>query len=343
MDGKRHTENKVVIITTDPIGLFYVTPMSSNSGEVAGKETSKSTATSSSDDKNLVVEPKDVAVGGTAMSSNLDDTSDVSSDDKGLPKDEPVIPKDEAVVPKDEAVVPKDEAVVPKGEVVVPKELDIIAKMVSKKRYRYIGIDTDDKLKRPICYTPELRHGPENPDLWPKDTNLEIGGRYVFTLPEGDTEVPTHYPHGTEDIVVKKEYEFKQELQKPDLYNRLSSIAKFELKNIFPNLKENQYVDENTQCPSVGILKCREQNLEATQTGGKKCLKIKIPDNRSYNFKLMTLHAEVPTLDKSSVDEVLVLLGLGNPWDGFKKFKGERRCIVLALNIFKRNDWIANE
>ena len=72
-------------------------------------------------------------------------------------------------------------------------------------------------------------------------------------------------------------------------------------------------------------------------------MKIKIPGNRSYNFKLITLHAEMPTLDKSSEDEVLVLLGLGNPWDGFKKFKEERRCIVLALNIFKRNDWIANE
>ena len=194
-----------------------------------------------------------------------------------------------------------------------------------------ITVDQENRLRRPIYRTGE------SCCCWPVGKNLKIWNRYRFSVlrhPDAVTEPPTPFPHSTEDMVVQENVQDVGAASKASLFNRMRSVAVSKPEETFGPLKYMAYVHKDTKCPSVGILKCKESNLEVKTIDGKKRLIIKLPGQNYYNFSLTGLEYDEPG---QSDKVVLVLLGLARPWDNKGAFN-PARCYVLALNIIKQGD-----
>ena len=241
-------------------------------------------------------------------------------------------PPDEYDYEKDEVYFDIDEETV--GE---PSELelDIIARTAMNQGYCYMGIDSQDRLFRPIFNTGQGQC------CWPYQKFFEVGDRVKFrVLRHPNTNLDqqennlTNYPHATEDTVVSQDTKVIGKFDKSKLYSRLYNKAKPDVDQIFGPLFDRKYVNEDKRCCSAGLLRCKEKDLQyEIGYNGKRRLVIDIPNKPSYNFPFTSLDEGDRRISNSNRN-VVVLLGLGRGFDAGGRFN-RKRCYVLTLNFFK--------
>ena len=119
-----------------------------------------------------------------------------------------------------------------------------------------MGFDQRNLFRRPIYKTKEGDYS------WDKEKWFTLWNRYKFT--KRSIAARGDFPHRTEDIMVLENVEDLRS-RSDGLFDRMLRIAKEKPEDIFPQLKyENGkiFVNTKTQCDSVGVLKCKESNLE---------------------------------------------------------------------------------
>ena len=85
---------------------------------------------------------------------------------------------------------------------------------------------------------------------------------------------------------------------------------------------------EDTMCPSVGVIRCSEDDLMMYENFGKTRLTIA----HCFDFPIKALDFDVP---RNEGREAIVLLGLGRPWNNEGQYY-PARCYVLVINILIR-------
>ena len=213
-------------------------------------------------------------------------------------------------------------------------DLDIIGETRMKKGRCVMGLDKRNRLLRPINRTLP------NSCCWSKDKNFKVWNRYRFKVlrhPDATTEAPTPFPHSTEDTVVEENTRHMEKADRSSLFNRMLSIAVSKPEEIFGPLQDKKFVNKDTKCCSVGIVKCKERNITVKPNRyapAKKRLVMNLSDQGVCDFSLTGLEYDEPGQNDNTV---LVLLGLARPWDR-NCIYSPARCYVLALNIIKQGD-----
>ena len=215
-----------------------------------------------------------------------------------------------------------------------PLKLDIVAKTKMNRGYCYMSVEShEDRFYRPI-----FRCKP-HACCWSSESNFEVGESYDFTAlrhPDANTRRPTPYPHSSEDLVVERKAFTAGQFEMSTLYYRLLANSTIDMKEVFAPgiLHDRKYIHENDVCPSVGLLKCTLGNLtRKTPENKMPRLVIDLQGQGIYDFPMTGL-GNLEVLDGDKDRNVLVLLGLGRSWGGYKKEYSPERCYVLALNIF---------
>ncbi|XP_052067659.1 uncharacterized protein LOC127706962 isoform X2 [Mytilus californianus] len=215
-----------------------------------------------------------------------------------------------------------DQPTPPTSEIV----LRIIAKTNMNNGYCYLGFDEEhERIFRPIFNT--------NTCCWPfeKDFCWKKSYRFLVTLNPDEDKVDflTPYPHCNEDMVVTSIV--KEEKTVPFNVQVLISVAKLDINDIYLDIKEEKYLFNNAQSPSVGILKCRSRNVSICSDDHSKDsrFKIHLPSGH-YVFPMKGINIdEIPKVDR----EVLVVFGLGRPYTNRRSFH-PARCYILVVGLF---------
>ena len=99
-----------------------------------------------------------------------------------------------------------------------------------------------------------------------------------------------------------------------------------------------KYVLEHTKCPSVGVYKCKRENLRITtkndSRGGRRC-EITQDARVVYNYKITAVDDKLPDVDFS--EDVLVILGLTRPYQGPSHQYTKLRCFVIVVGFVTRS------
>ena len=211
-------------------------------------------------------------------------------------------------------------------------ELVIVAVTAMNGGKCLMGLDQGNEFRRPIYKT-------EVADCcWPKEKYFKLWNRYKFT--KRSIDAATDLPHSREDTLVQENVEDLRS-RSDGLFERMLRIAKSKPEDLFPPLKYQNgkiFVDEKTDCPSVGVLKSKESNLEIKteydeeRKRKKSRLIMKFPGQLSCSASLTGFGYEKPG---GTDNTVLVLLGLARPFDKYGTYD-PARCYVLALNIIKQ-------
>ena len=118
-------------------------------------------------------------------------------------------------------------------------------------------------------------------------------------------------------------------------------FAKYSVTDIFPSCNGERYVLDGTNCNSFGILNIKIESLEFEVAGGggpRRRPRLKLKDGRKNYFNLSwtseeSLEEKYQELaQKKSGTDILVILGLGRPWNGEFNFQ-IKRCYILAIGI----------
>lgn len=204
---------------------------------------------------------------------------------------------------------------VPATAVVV---LRIIAKTKMNNGNCYLGIDeSTGRIFRPIKNT--------EPGLccWPSNTNLCLGLSYRFGVilnPDNTAAFVTQFPHCNEDMVVNS---IEKENTPPFNKQVLMNITQPDISFIFTGIQELQYLNENEQSRSAGILRC-SSNMVYMYTRNYNKLRCRITlASGLYDLPVTALHHDV--LPKDNKD-IIVVLGLGRPF--------KQRCYILVVGLY---------
>lgn len=220
------------------------------------------------------------------------------------------------------------------GIVVVPSSiiLKIIAKTKMSKGFCYLGLqESTGRIFRPIFNTSNEQC------CWPTNKELMFGMLYTFNVIVYPNPIKyfTPFPHRNEDMIVSGFCLCGFPVPNP-VYPPFLHLAKYDVKDIFKDIKEKRYVFENTQCSSVGIL--RSLALIPSKKFRKKYY-CKIRCNSGvYNLPIKALQYD--NIGTSYTDAVIVL-GLGRPYKGKKDEHDPARCSLLAVGIYSPNVQIA--
>lgn len=191
----------------------------------------------------------------------------------------------------------------------------ILLLIVAKAQVRedglcYIGWDMDrHKLVRPVLRIRSFR--------WlRKDPELHIGEQRLFKIKSLHLE-GTPYPHRMDDVLVDYDEPYEQAADNSDvveLYDILIRLSHQTVKKVFDDMDplHGKYFLEHTKCPSVGIYKCKRENI-TTEREERRC-KITEDGLIVYNYKITAVDNELPDIDKN--ENVLVILGLARPSRG---------------------------
>ena len=162
---------------------------------------------------------------------------------------------------------------------------------------------------------------------------FQVGHKYKFEVVNLNP-ANAIWPHKSEDILVKAD-PLPDEGIEAALYDRLFDLSKESVTAVFHpgEIKEEKYIIKETQCPSVGILRCQSSDISIYQEwyNGKKVIKCKISGNYYLKVKAKnqeTLIQMFPIEHKNDFP-ILVLLGLARPWDKFDP----PRCYIMVIGI----------
>lgn len=206
----------------------------------------------------------------------------------------------------------------------------IICKTVMNNGYCYIGYDEGNKrLLRPIFRTQTGQC------CWPNARNFEIFNSYAFNvLHHPDIPAvgypPTPLPHQRDDLLVIEEMRPLSSMH-PFSPSLLEDIAQTQICDLFPVdlIKDNKFIYEGADCPSVGLLLTSEKNVRLNVNIFDK-KRLYVPGG--YDFPVTGLQFDQPKGDGNR--RALVLLGLGRPWPGKNNEYHPARCYILVLNLF---------
>ncbi|XP_031549778.1 uncharacterized protein LOC116287256 [Actinia tenebrosa] len=211
--------------------------------------------------------------------------------------------------------------------------LNIIVQTRMKKGYCHLGFDSQSgRILRPF-YRPI-----DGSCCW--DTPLQIDKTYVFRILSSPRDGPkrlTPLPHNNEDLLVDNQAIKREsnETASPDIFQRLKKLSKSSVEEIFgPGIKENKYVDEGTDCPSVGVLGCMGSDLEMIRDPFEY-RKRRVKISGGYEPRFTAIDAEHIPEDLPD-NPTLVVLGLGRPFAGTgQNHFDPRRCYILVLRILQ--------
>ncbi|CAC5384867.1 unnamed protein product [Mytilus coruscus] len=213
-----------------------------------------------------------------------------------------------------------------------PPTSDIVLRIIAKTRmnngYCYLGFDEEnERLYRSIISTLA------GTCCWPsrRDFYLKKSYRFQVTLnpDENNVDFLTPYPHCNEDMVVDSVV--TEEKTTPFTVQVLLSRAKLDINEVFLDMKEKRYLNEDADSPSAGILKCSSKNMSRyfNDNYGKHRYLIRLPSG-VYDLPITGInHVEIPKFDK----EVVVVLGLGRPYNRGGSFN-PARCYILIVALF---------
>ena len=201
----------------------------------------------------------------------------------------------------------------------------------------YIGCDTErHKLIRPVLRQSTSRWFPG------KDEDLKVGERHLFNIVKPELEGISH-PHRANDVWVKYNsscVEADPVADRSDfieLYDILDGQSHETVKKVFGNLDDfnGKYFLEHTKCPSVGVYKCKRENLEIiiTEHGRRRC-KITEEGVIIGNYMITAVDDEPPDIDSS--EHLLVILGLARPSAGPSHQYKKLRCHILVVGFVTR-------
>lgn len=139
----------------------------------------------------------------------------------------------------------------------------------------------------------------------------------------------TPFPHRNEDMVVSGFVFCGEPIPNPMYYPTFLHLAKNDVVDIFKDIKKKRYVNENTQCSSVGILKSSAM-IAFNPFKQKYYCKLKC---KSGVYVLPITAMQYTNIGQSYTDAVIVL-GLGRPYKGKKNEYDPARCYLLAVGIY---------
>lgn len=207
----------------------------------------------------------------------------------------------------------------------------------NKDGFCYIGCDVErPKLMRPVKRTSTFRWFPE------KDEDLKVGQQYLFNIIKPELEGIPH-PHRANDVLVKYNSSCVQADPAADrsdfieLYDILEGQSHQTVKRVFGNLDQfnGEYFLEHSKCPSVGVYKCKKENLEIiTVQGRRRC---KITEEGTIVGNYMITAVDDGLLDVDSSEDVLVILGLTRPYAGSSHQYRKLRCYIIAVGFVTRS------
>ena len=133
---------------------------------------------------------------------------------------------------------------------------------------------------------------------WPREKQLIVGKKYTYKGYTCNNKAPTKYPHKNEDLVANLQPSSEIIHPTKRLYDNLKPVAKTSIIELFgaKNLIDASYgsehvpgrccVKEDTDCPSVGIIKTKIRNLEFIESGTllKKNTRLKIIEKNGEDF-----------------------------------------------------------
>ena len=163
---------------------------------------------------------------------------------------------------------------------------------------------------------------------------FQVGHKYKFEVVDLNP-ANAIWPHKSEDILVKAD-PLPDEGIEAALYDRLFDLSKESVTAVFHpgEIQEGKYIIEETQCPSVGILKCQSSDISIhreSQHNGRETIRCKISGNYDFSVKAQnqeTLIQMFP-IEHENDFPILVLLGLARPWDIFDP----PRCYIMVIGI----------
>ena len=208
----------------------------------------------------------------------------------------------------------------------------IVAEAKMSDGFCYIGWDMDrHELVRPVLRKNTCRWFPA------KDVDLKVGEKHLFKIRSPNLE-GISYPHRANDVLVKYIKACDQTADSFDvveLYDILIEQSHPTVKKVFGNMDEfnGEYFLEHTKCPSVGIYKCKRNNLKITRPGGQGEPRCEIMEDELniFNFKITAVDKELPDVDLN--EDVLVILGLGRPYKGTSHQYTKLRCFILVVGF----------
>ena len=167
---------------------------------------------------------------------------------------------------------------------------------------------------------------------------FEVGHKYKFEVVDLNP-ANAIWPHKSEDILVKADRPPDEGIEAA-LYDRLFDLSKESVTAVFHpgEIQEEKYIIKETQCPSVGILRCQSSDISIYREwyNGKEEIRCKISGNYYLKVKAQnqeTLIQMFPIEHKNDFP-ILVLLGLARPWDIFDP----PRCYIMVIGITWAND-----
>lgn len=205
--------------------------------------------------------------------------------------------------------------------------LKVIAKTKMSKGFCYLGLEErTGGIFRPIFNTSNQQC------CWPTNAELMFGMLYKFyvILYPNPIKYFTPFPHRNEDMIVSGFVLCGVPIPYPLYYPTFSHLAKNDVEDIFKDIKKKRYVNENTQCSSVGILKSSAL-IAFNPFKQKYYCKLKCKSG-VYVLPITATHVDLVSL--SYYTDAVIVLGLGRPYKGKKDEYDPARCYLLAVGIY---------
>lgn len=208
-------------------------------------------------------------------------------------------------------------------------ELIIVASTFMSETFECVMAwdNEEKKLLRPVT---------EKKNSWPLRT-FTLGRTYRFVF--GDSTPKSAWPHKHEDIVVgKSPSPGHVQLQEPELYEMLVPSSTTVVTDIFPpdKIKKHRYIEECTNCPSVGILRCKVSDIKISKDDSNYRCEI----FSEFNFPVTAQNREsliTDFTDCAPENSLLVLLGLARPFAGKGRNNfNPRRCYIMVIGIIRK-------
>ena len=162
---------------------------------------------------------------------------------------------------------------------------------------------------------------------------FQVGQQYKFEVVDLNP-ANAIWPHKSEDILVEADPSLDEGIEAA-FYNGLFDLSRKSVTAVFHpgEIQEGKYIIKETQCPSVGILRCKSSDISIDREwhNGREAIRCKISGN--YNFPVKAQNQETLIQMFSIKHEndfpILVLLGLARPWDIFDP----PRCYIMVIGV----------
>lgn len=185
-----------------------------------------------------------------------------------------------------------------------------------------------------------------------------VGCKYKFVIVDSNPGNAI-YPHKSEDIIVEENPLQKVirdsvprlpvQFTESEMYDMLFGSSVESVSSVFDPgvICEGKYIMAETECPSVGILRCKvgeiemyEKTYPANPSRTSKRCRISqgletfdFPVKAQNGNALMTFYS--PPSAEYENNPILVLLGLGRPFAGDGNVFVPRRCYILLIGVIR--------